>query len=92
MRTIPVMNSLAAEIVNFCPNALLLNYVNPMSAVCLSLANSGVIGLCGVKLPWISYHAIPEWKNQRLTIFNHMGWFIKLRATARDLYPKPGGI
>lgn len=48
MRTIPVMNSLAAEIRELCPNALLLNYVNPMSAVCLSLANSGVkvVGLC----------------------------------------------
>lgn len=95
MRTIPVMNSLAAEIRELCPNALLLNYVNPMSAVCLSLANSGVkvVGLChGVQttLDLLSrYTGVEKSEIDYICAgINHMGWFIKLESHGKDLYPK----
>ncbi len=97
LRTIPVLASLVDDMHELCPNAVLLNYANPMG-ICTQalsrLARFPVVGLChGVQttLDLISrYVDIPKENIDFLAAgINHMAWFLELRehATGRDLYP-----
>ncbi len=94
LRSIPVMLDLAKDIEDLSPDAHLLNYVNPMAMLCLSLGKTKVkfVGLChGVQttLDLISgYVDVP--KNEIDFVcagINHMGWFLKLEHNGKDLYP-----
>ncbi len=94
LRTIPVMREIAADMRELCPNALLLNYVNPMAMVCWGLDDTGIkyVGLChGVQttLDLISgYVDVPKSEiDYECAGINHMGWFLKLEHKKRDLYP-----
>ena len=94
-RTIPVMLDLARDMRALCPDALLLNYVNPMAMVCLALQESGIrsVGLChGVQttLDLIAGYAdVPKREIDFLCAgINHMGWFLKLAHKGVDLYPR----
>ena len=99
LRTAPVLQDMIRDMEELCPNALFLNYTNPMGACCslLGRVTDGIqfIGLChGVQttLDLISgYVDVP--KNQidyTCAGINHMGWFLSLRdkRTGEDLYPK----
>ena len=49
IRTIPVMVNLVKDMEDLCPDALLLNYVNPMAMICWAIAEVSdikTIGLC----------------------------------------------
>ena len=98
LRTIPVLADLVRDMEELCPNALLLNYANPMAACCLALGrmshNVQFIGLChGVQttLDLISrYVDRPKDQIDFLCAgINHMGWFLSLKdkKTGDDLYP-----
>ena len=94
IRHIPVMNSLAADMLEICPDALLLNYVNPNAIICWALGETGVkyVGLChGVQttLDLIAgYTDTPKSEIDFLCAgINHMAWFLKLSHKGRDLYP-----
>lgn len=94
LRSIPVMRDLAADMRELCPDALLLNYVNPMAMICWALADTGIkyVGLChGVQttLDLISgYVGVPKSKIiYECAGINHMGWFLKLEHNKKDLYP-----
>lgn len=93
LRTIPVMTELARDMEELCPNALLLNYVNPMAMVMWALSHSPIqaVGLChGVQttLDLISgYTDVPKDEIDYLCAgINHMGWFLRLSHKGRDLY------
>ena len=93
-RTIPVMDALARDMRALCPDALLLNYVNPMAMVCNALQDSGIrsVGLChGVQttLDLIAgYAGVPKREVDFLCAgINHMAWFLRLSHNGRDLYP-----
>ena len=96
LRTIPVMMELAEEMRALCPEAYLLNYVNPMAAVCWGLGkipDIRFVGLChGVQttLDLIAgYVGLPKEEIDYLAAgINHMGWFLKLAHKGEDLYPK----
>ncbi|MDX9972161.1 MAG: alpha-galactosidase [FCB group bacterium] len=95
LRTIPVMMDMARDMRELCPNAYLLNYVNPMAMICWSLGKAeGIkfIGLChGVQttLDLISrYVNVPKDEIDALVGgINHMGWFLSLKHKGEDLYP-----
>jgi len=94
LRSIPVMLNLAKEIEELCPEAYLLNYVNPMAMVCWALGTTKVkfVGLChGVQttLDLISgYVDVPKEEINFLCAgINHMAWFLKLGHNGKDLYP-----
>lgn len=94
LRSIPVMLELAKDMEELCPEAYLLNYVNPMAMVCWSLGTTKVkfVGLChGVQttLDLISgYVGVPKVEIDFLCAgINHMAWFLKLEHKGRDLYP-----
>jgi alpha-galactosidase len=93
-RQIPVMLDLARDMEELCPDALILQYVNPMAMVCWALGTTKVsfVGLChGVQttLDLISgYVDVPKEKIDYLCAgINHMGWFLKLEHDGQDLYP-----
>ena len=94
LRSIPVMLDMAKEMEELCPEAYLLNYVNPMAMVCWALGTTKVkfVGLChGVQttLDLISgYVDVPKDEIDYLCAgINHMAWFLKLEHNGKDLYP-----
>jgi alpha-galactosidase len=98
LRTMPVLEGLVRDMEELCPDALLLNYTNPMAACCLALGRLTdrvqFIGLChGVQttLDLISrYVDRPKDQVDFLCAgINHMAWFLKLadKGTGEDLYP-----
>ncbi len=97
LRTIPVLVDIAGDMEELCPDAVLLNYANPMAAVCLALgwaSDVEFLGLChGVQttLDLIgSYTDTPKDEIDHLAAgINHMAWFLSLhdKRDGRDLYP-----
>jgi alpha-galactosidase len=94
LRSIPVALDMAHDMEELCPDALLLNYVNPMATLCWALSTTGVdfVGLChGVQttMDLISgYVDVPKDEIDFLCAgINHMAWFLKLEHEGRDLYP-----
>ena len=95
LRTIPVVVDIARDMEELCPNALLLNYTNPMAMVCWSLgeeSNISSVGLChGVQttLDLISGYTGVEKSDIDYVCagINHMDWFLKLEKDGKDLYP-----
>lgn len=95
LRTIPVMIEIARDMQRLCPNAVMLNYVNPMAAVCWALGTQPglkFVGLChGVQttLDLISgYVGVPKEQIDFLAAgINHMAWFLRMEHQGKDLYP-----
>ncbi len=95
LRTIPVVLDIARDMDALCPGALLLNYTNPMAAVCWALGEASsvpFIGLChGIQttLDLIArYVAVPKEQIDYVCAgINHMAWFLKLEKDGKDLYP-----
>lgn len=94
-RSVPIMLEMGKEMEELCPDAYVLNYVNPMGAMCTALArgtNMKVVGLChGVQttLELISaYTDVPKDEIDYVNAgINHMDWFLKLEHKGKDLYP-----
>lgn len=94
LRSIPVALDMAADMEELCPDALLLNYVNPMAMVCWALGETDVqfVGLChGVQTTMdliAGYVGVPK-EDIDFTCagINHMGWFLELAHQGKDLYP-----
>jgi alpha-galactosidase len=94
LRSIPVILDVAKDMEELCPNAILLNYVNPMAMICWALGETKIkfVGLChGVQttLDLISgYVGIPKTEIDYISAgINHMGWFTKIESQGKDLYP-----
>jgi len=97
LRTIPVLVDIARDMEELCPEAIMLNYANPMAANCLALGwatDVPFIGLChGVQttLDLIArYVDVPKERIDFLCAgINHMAWFLSLydKRDGRDLYP-----
>ena len=98
LRTFPVLEGLLSEIKELSdPDAIFLNYTNPMGAVCHGIGTLGqtpYVGLChGVQttLDLISsYTDTPKDQIDYLCAgINHMDWFLKLsdKRNGRDLNP-----
>ncbi|MBP3964662.1 MULTISPECIES: alpha-galactosidase [Paenibacillus] len=95
LRSIPVILDVARDMEELCPNATLLNYVNPMAMICWALGETKIkyVGLChGVQttLDLISgYVGVPKQEIDYVSAgINHMGWFTKLSHKGEDLYPR----
>ena len=95
LRTIPVLAGIVKDMEELCPDALLLNYANPMATCCYALgkvSNIPFVGLChGVQttLDLISrYVDVPKDQiESKCAGINHMGWFLSLKdkRDGRDL-------
>ncbi len=95
LRTIPVLMDMAKDIKELCPNALVLNYANPMAMNCWALGKvDGLkfIGLChGVQTTLDLIAGYTGVKKEEIDFLcagiNHMAWFLKLEKDGKDLYP-----
>ena len=96
LRTIPIIVNYARIMAEVCPNALLLNYVNPMAPVCYALGQEAkvqFVGLChGVQTTIdLVAHVLGEKKEDLSYLaagINHMAWFLRIEKNGADLYPK----
>jgi alpha-galactosidase len=96
LRTIPVMLDIAADMVELCPGAWLLNYTNPMAMLCwATYAGSPihrVVGLCH-SVQWTTRGlaeivGVPYEEVEYLGAgVNHQAWILRFRHQGRDLYP-----
>jgi alpha-galactosidase len=95
LRTIPVLLDIARDMQELCPNALMLNYANPMAANCWALGTvPGLqfVGLChGVQTTMDLIAGYVGEKKEDIDYLcagiNHMAWFLRLTQDGRDLYP-----
>ncbi|MGE5607305.1 MAG: alpha-glucosidase/alpha-galactosidase [Bacteroidota bacterium] len=95
LRTLPVLRELCREMEELCPDALLLNYVNPMSINTWFLYESGTVanvGLChsvqGTSEDIARYIGAPYQEVWfKCAGINHMSWFIEYQWNGRDAYP-----
>jgi alpha-galactosidase len=95
LRTIPVLLDVCADMEDVCPDALLLNYVNPMAMLCWAVADASpvrTVGLChsvqhtaGELARDLGLHA-PE-LDHHVAGINHMAFFLRLEHDGDDLYP-----
>jgi len=95
LRTIPVLMDMGKAMMELCPDALMLNYVNPMAACCWSLGKvPGLkfVGLChGVQTTMDLIAGYLGEKKEDIDFLaagiNHMAWFLRLEKDGKDLYP-----
>jgi alpha-galactosidase len=96
LRTIPVMLDFAADIREVCPDALFLNYTNPMAVLTnVMITHGGIntVGLCHsvqVCVPHLFDHLgmDPEGVKWQIAGINHMAWLLEVSKDGVDLYPE----
>ncbi len=97
LRTIPVMLDFARDIEEVCPDALLLNYANPMSMITgamLRYTGVNTVGLChSVQVCsrdlLKSLDLKTEDVSDKIAGINHMAWLLEIRdKDGNDLYPE----
>jgi alpha-galactosidase len=97
LRTIPVLLDICHDMEGLCPNALLLNYTNPMAMLCLAVHRAApeiaTVGLChsvqDTSELLAKYLGIPYGElTYRVAGINHMAWFLELSRDGVDQYPR----
>ncbi len=99
LRTIPVMKDFADDMAEVCPNALFLNYTNPMAMLTgfmLRYTPVKTVGLChSVQhctkslFDTLKMDYKPEDCTELIAGINHMAWLLEIKdKNGRDLYPE----
>lgn len=96
LRTVPEWLNILRDIQDICPKAIVLNYTNPMSIMCLGAGRVTpgvqVVGLCHsvqgssaglAKRAGVDIKEV-EWDCAGI---NHLAWFTKFKHNGKDLYP-----
>jgi len=91
----PAIVNIAQTMDQVCPDALLLNYTNPMVMLCWAikeLSKIRFVGLChsvqGTAMRLAEYLNIPfEEVSYWAAGINHMAWFLEYRWKGKDAYP-----
>ncbi|HRR92263.1 MAG TPA: alpha-galactosidase [bacterium] len=95
LRTIPVMIDICKDIEKYAPNAVFLNYTNPMAMLCRAMQTASkvnVVGLChsvqGTAEMLAKWIGAPM---EEITYFcagiNHQAWFLDFKWNGKDAYP-----
>ena len=96
LRTLPPMQDIVHDMERYCPNAILLNYTNPMAMLCGALQRQTVIpvtGLChsvqgtAIMLAvWIG----ALWPDVSYVCagINHQAWYLKYEVNGQNAYPQ----
>jgi alpha-galactosidase len=95
LRTIPVLLDVCRDMEELCPDALLLQYVNPMAMLCSAVARATTIrcvGLChsvqGTARDLATDLGIPASELEYVCAgINHLAFYLELRHGGRDVYP-----
>lgn len=98
LRTIPVLEGFAEDMVDVCPNAWFLNYTNPMAILSgymqrytpiktVGLCHS--VQVCSRGLLKALGMEVKEPIREKIAGINHMGWLLEIEdADGNDLYPE----
>ena len=97
LRTVPVFLDILRDVERLCPDALVLNYTNPMNILCLAAARAvpgvRVVGLCHsvqhtghvlAKRAGVPYEEM-RWECAGI---NHLAWYTTLAHDGESLYPR----
>jgi alpha-galactosidase len=96
LRTIPVVLGIASDMADVCPDALFLNYTNPMGMLVRSVHEAvglSTVGLCH-SVYWTvdrlaGYVGVPAAEVDALSGgVNHLAWILRFEHRGRDLYPE----
>lgn len=95
LRTIPVVIDICNLMETHCPEALLINYSNPMAMIIQTVYSSSkirAVGLChSIQLTaaiLANYMDIPFSElSYRAAGINHLCWFLELKHRGKNLYP-----
>jgi alpha-galactosidase len=94
LRAIPVLLGICRDMEELCPDALLLQYVNPMAMLCLAAARASsirTVGLChsvqGTAGELAADLGIPVDELEYVCAgINHLAFYLELRHRGRDVY------
>ena len=96
LRTVPVMLDVLKDVQRYCPNAVFLNYTNPMAMLCRAMQEAApevlTTGLChsvqhGIeKFSKILNIPVNEIEYTCAGI-NHLAYYLKLTHNGENLYP-----
>jgi alpha-galactosidase len=97
LRTLPVMLDICKDISELCPNAIYLNYTNPMAMLCHGMQKMypdlAISGLCHsvqgtskmmAKWAGVEYEDVDYF----CAGINHLAFFLDFKSKGVDLYPK----
>ncbi|MDD3726482.1 MAG: alpha-glucosidase/alpha-galactosidase, partial [Candidatus Ratteibacteria bacterium] len=95
LRTIPVMLDICKDIERYCPDAIFLNYTNPMAMLCRAMQKKSsvkVTGLCHsvqgtaeMLARWIG--ATMDQITYVCAGINHQAWYVEFKKEGKDAYP-----
>ena len=96
LRTLPVMLDICRDIRECCPDAVVLNYTNPMAMLCRAMQSEfpelRITGLCHsvqgtaeMLAKWIG--APPEEITYTCAGINHQAFYLDFKWNGRDAYP-----
>lgn len=96
LRTIPILLGIARDMEELAPNALLLNYSNPMAMLCMAVNRATSVrnvGLChsvfGTAYELANILGVPANEIDYLCAgINHMAFYTKFERNGEDLYPR----
>ena len=96
LRTAPVMLSIIRDVEELCPNAIVLNYTNPMAMLVSYLQSQtkvSVTGLCHsvqgtaeMLAGWLGVK--PQELDYRCVGINHQAFYLELEHEGKDMYPQ----
>ncbi len=95
LRTIPVMLGIVKDMEKHCPNAILLNYTNPMAMLCRAMQRESFIkltGLChsvqGTAMMLARWIGAPfDEITYTSAGINHQAWYLDYEWNGQDAYP-----
>jgi alpha-galactosidase len=94
LRTIPVLLDVCGEMEDVCPDAILLQYVNPMAMLCWAVARASpirTVGLChsvqGTARDLAADLGVDR-LDYRCAGINHLAFYLELTHRGRDVYPE----
>ena len=96
LRTIPVLLDICRDMEQVCPDALLLQYSNPMAMNCWAINKASrirTVGLChsvqGTAAQLARDIGVPYDEIEYLSAgINHMAFYLKFARNGEDLYPR----
>lgn len=95
LRTINPMMDIVRDMEKYCPNAILLNYTNPMAMLCAAMQRQTfltVTGLChsvqGTAMMLAEWIGAPFNEIDYLCAgINHQAWYLEYKWNGKDAYP-----
>ena len=95
LRTIPVMLSITKDMERYCPNAIMLNYTNPMAMLCRAMQRESFIKITGLcHSVQGTAEMLAGWIGAPLSEItytcagiNHQAFYLKYEWKGQDAYP-----